>query len=117
MSIGIDELRCPCCGKVEIDSIFFARLRRARTMADVPFIINSGYRCPKHNAEVGSTSKNHTSGKAADLKVSGGPTRGKILFGLYTAGFKRVGISKTFIHCDTSDDVESCWLYSTKEAL
>ncbi len=111
MSLSLDEFKCKHCGKLQIDSAFFSRISRARVIADVPFIINSGYRCPEHNAAVGSTSENHTSGKAADIKAMDGPTRGKILMGLYTAGFKRVGVAKDFIHCDTSDDVESCWLY------
>jgi len=60
---------------------------------------------------VGSTSENHPRGKAADIRALNGPTRGKILKGLYGAGFTRIGIRKDFIHCDTMDEVESCWLY------
>ncbi|MFH2000720.1 MAG: peptidase M15, partial [Planctomycetota bacterium] len=60
---------------------------------------------------VGSTSKNHTSGKAADIKATDGPTRGKILKGLYRAGFQRIGVAKDFIHADSMDEVESAWFY------
>ncbi len=109
--LSLDEFRCPHCGNLQMDSAFFSRISRARVIADTPFLINSGYRCPVHNAAVGSTSSNHTSGRAADIAAIGGPARGKILKGLYAAGFTRVGIGKTFIHCDTSEDVESCWLY------
>jgi uncharacterized protein YcbK (DUF882 family) len=111
MSLSVDEFRCSCCNKVSLDTEFFAKARQARVIADVPFIINSGYRCEKHNQEEGSTSKNHTSGKAMDIKATDGPARGKILMGLYLAGFRRVGIGKDFIHCDTMDGAESCWLY------
>ena len=108
-----EEFACKCCGKHPIDSVFLAQLERAREIAGVPFVITSGYRCPKHNAEVGSTSKNHTSGKAADIKAASGPERGKILKGLYRAGFTRIGISfeKNFVHADSMDDIESCWHY------
>jgi len=106
-----EEFACRCCGKHPIDALFLAQLEKARGIAGVPFVITSGYRCPKHNAAVGSTSKNHTSGKAADIKAADGPTRGKILKGLYRAGFQRVGIAKDFIHADTMDEVESAWLY------
>ena len=109
--IVISELQCPCCGEVKIDNAFLARLRLAREIAGVPFHISSGYRCEKHNEEVGSTSRNHIEGKAADLVVVDGPTRGRILKGLYKAGFTRVGVHALFIHCDTMDEVESCWLY------
>ncbi|MDI6615648.1 MAG: D-Ala-D-Ala carboxypeptidase family metallohydrolase [Syntrophaceae bacterium] len=106
-----EEFACTCCGAVEMDEGFIERLSMARGMAGVPFVITSGYRCPKRNAAVGSTSKNHTSGKAADILATDGPTRGKILRGLYLAGFKRIGIAKDFIHVDSMDAVESCWLY------
>lgn len=113
MYFSQDEFKCKCCGKAPIDPLFVAQLEKARGIAGVPFVITSGYRCPKHNAAVGSTSKNHTSGKAADIKATDGPTRGKILKGLYRAGFQRIGISfeNGFIHADSMDDIESCWHY------
>lgn len=109
-----EEFSCRCgCGKKNMDVAFIDRLDKAREFADVPFVINSGMRCPAHNAAVGSTSMNHVSGRAADIKATDGPSRGKILKGLYLAGFKRIGISfaKGFIHADNSDSVESCWDY------
>lgn len=49
MSLKREEFACKgkdCCGgQLVLDSIFFATLSRARVMADVPFVINSGYRC------------------------------------------------------------------------
>lgn len=114
MSLERSEFACKCgCGKVVVESITFAMFCNAREIAGVPFIINSGYRCPAHNKAVGSTSANHTSGRAADIKATDGPTRGKILKGLYLAGFRRIGIDfkRGFIHADSMDDVESCWDY------
>jgi zinc D-Ala-D-Ala carboxypeptidase len=113
MYFTLSEFDCPCCKLHPMSPLFLAQLEKAREIAGVPFVITSGYRCPKHNAEVGSTSKNHTSGMAADIKTADGPTRGKVLKGLYRAGFTRIGISfeKGFVHADTMDDVESCWHY------
>lgn len=111
MYFRLEEFNCPCCGKHPIDALFLAQLEKAREIAGVPFVINSGYRCEKHNREVGSTSRNHVSGKAADIRATDGPTRGKILKGLYRAGFTRTGIGKTYIHVDSMDAVESAWLY------
>lgn len=108
---SIDEFKCKCCGKVFMNATFLAMLDNAREFAEVPFIITSGYRCEKHNAEIGSTSKNHTSGRAADIACSDGPTRIKIIAGLIRAGFRRIGVAKTFIHCDSVDSIESMWLY------
>jgi zinc D-Ala-D-Ala carboxypeptidase len=107
-----EEFACKCgCGKNEIDDKFLAQLDIARAYAGVPFIINSGYRCPIHNKEVGSSSQNHIAGKAADIQAADGQIRGKILRGLYLAGFRRIGISKTFIHVDSMESVENAWLY------
>jgi uncharacterized protein YcbK (DUF882 family) len=105
------EFACKHCGSVGMNPHFLEMIEKAREISGVPYVINSGYRCPIHNKAVGSTSMNHTSGKAADIKAVDGPTRGKILKGLYAAGFKRVGIAKDFIHADITDSAESCWLY------
>lgn len=108
---GMEEFKCPCCGQVRMDALFLAQLDNARDYAGVPFRINSGYRCEKHNKEVGSTSRNHTSGKAVDISCTTGPMRIKIVMGLIRAGFRRLGIGKSFVHADSMDEVESIWLY------
>ena len=107
----LDEFACLCCGesKMNIDTVL--RFDKARMIADTPFKMNSGYRCKKHNLEVGSTSENHPSGHAGDIECTENWQRIKILTGLIKAGFTRIGIHKTFIHADDMDKVESCWLY------
>jgi zinc D-Ala-D-Ala carboxypeptidase len=108
----LSEFECPCCKQAKMDQIFLNMLDHAREFAQVPFIINSGYRCDQHNREVGSTSNNHTSGRAADIACKDGPTRLRIVSALLKAGFKRLGIAKTFIHVDSNDgSPESIWLY------
>lgn len=107
----IDEFACKHCGQVHMDACFLAQIDNARDFAGVPFSVNSGYRCPDHNKAVGSTSRNHTSGKAADIAVNDGPTRLKIVMALIRAGFRRIGVAKTFIHADSMDDIESMWFY------
>ena len=107
----LEEFKCKCCGVQHMDSLFLLQLDNAREFAGVPFEITSGYRCPKHNAEVGSTSGNHPSGKASDIKCTNGPVRLKIVMGLIRAGFRRIGIRKDFIHVDSMNEVESIWLY------
>jgi len=94
-----------------MDLDFVMKLDRARMIADTPFVITSGYRCLKHNAEINSTSKNHPSGHAADIACDNGLKRIRILTGLIKAGFLRIGIRKDFIHVDDMDSVDSCWLY------
>jgi len=86
----------------------------ARTFSDIPFIINSGWRCDKNNKNVGGKpSSSHLIGKAVDIKSVGSRNRFLILYGLIYAGFHRIGIGETFIHADTDHekDEKVVWLY------
>ena len=110
-NFDLKEFNCPCCGGNEMKPVFLEMIDEARRLAGVPFGINSGYRCPKHNKEVGSSSANHTSGQASDIKCTDGPTRFKIVSALIKAGFRRIGVAKTFIHADCTDGPTSIWFY------
>ena len=88
-------------------------LDNARELADTPFNINSGYRTVKHNkAEGGKYDSSHLIGWAVDISCKTSVNREKIIRGLILAGFKRIGIAKTFIHADMDPDKPDCiWLY------
>jgi len=105
------ELECKCCGKKKIDKLFLAKLNYARESAGFPFIVDSGYRCPKHNAEVGSTSGNHVSGKAVDIRCFDANKRIRMVAALIAAGMLGIGVNKTFVHCDTNRTGTAMWLY------
>lgn len=108
------EFDCKCCGQNKMNQDFLEKLDDARRIAQVPFVINSGYRCPVHNAAVGSKSENHPEGRAADIDIASGNHRLNVLQGLFKAGFRRIGIAKTFIHVDNMNEIgapESCWFY------
>ena len=99
------EFRCPCCGLCHVDDWVVNRFNEARGIAGVPFIINSGYRCERKNAQLVATSgasktSAHMAGLAADLKAEESGTRFRIVDGLLQAGFLRIGIYPTFIHAD-----------------
>ena len=67
-----NELKCSCCGKVEMDEEFMRMLQELRDVAGFPFRINSGFRCLKHNSAVSSHKTKagiHTFGKACDISV------------------------------------------------
>ena len=109
-----DEFRCPCCGRQEMDMDFVNGLQDARDIADIPFHINSGWRCKKRNKAVGGVeNSSHLTGHAADIQAADSHTRFVIVSALIEAGFKRIGVGKTFIHVD--DDVSKAqsvmWLY------
>jgi len=108
------EFECLDCHEAFMDMDFINRLEEARTLGGIPFQINSGYRCKKHNKEVGSTSNNHTSGRAADIQCLLGSARRLIINALIQAGFNRLGIGKTYLHVDIMDaygSPKSYWVY------
>lgn len=92
---------------------FLTKLDKARAIADVPFKITSGYRSKETNKRVGGVStSSHLKGLAADISCKDSSTRQKIVNALIQAGFTRIGIADTFIHCDTDKDKQDAiWLY------
>ena len=110
----IEEFACSCCGVADMDDTFLNMIDIARDQADVPFKITSGYRCLKHNTEVGgATHSAHTTGYAADIACSSTANRYKIINSLMARGFNRIGISSQFIHvdCDPSLPCKVMWTY------
>lgn len=115
------EFMCKCgCGGERMHQSTIDKLQIARDTAGVPFHVNSGYRCKKHNKAIGSKQgSSHPRGYAADLKIKGffKATRNKrrslMLFSLKAAGFNRFGLADRFIHVD-DDPVKPAniiWLY------
>ena len=85
----------------EMDSTFIYMLDSARTIAGVPFEINSGYRSSQHNRFVGGVDNSaHTKGLAADIKVRNGRERSAVVRSLLAVGFTRIGVAKGFVHVD-----------------
>lgn len=111
-------LACPCCGLLNIDLNFLDKYQRARTLADIPFIITSGCRCKKHNKskKVGGkkNSKHLASAKkkctAIDTSCLSDRKRGIISDALFSVGLVHRGVDEEFIHCDNSKRV-AIWLY------
>lgn len=105
-NFNLREFVCKCCGTVKIDNELVQRLQLLRDRVKRPVIITSGYRCPKHNKEVGGVdSSYHTQGLAVDIVVEN--------YGLEelanlakAVGFKGIGIYKShgFIHLDLGEE-------------
>ena len=71
------EFVCKCCGELppvareNIEALVENVLDPARERFGKPIIVNSGYRCPKHNKEVGGVANSqHLRGEAADIRPS-----------------------------------------------
>ena len=95
---------------------FVRKLDDARTLADTPFSITSGYRTPAHNKKVGGVANSsHVTGYAADIAVKSNSARFKILNALHAVGFNRIGIGKGFIHVDNdpTKPQNTVWVYAT----
>jgi len=98
---------------INMDNAFLQMLDDARGIAGIPFKITSGYRSAEHNQKVGGVkNSSHLVGKAADIGVGSGNERYIILDALIKAGFRRMGVAKTFIHCDNDETKSnSVWTY------
>ncbi|HRI28150.1 MAG TPA: D-Ala-D-Ala carboxypeptidase family metallohydrolase [Chitinophagales bacterium] len=88
-------------------------LQNARNIAALPFKINSGFRTIAHNNKVkGVKNSAHTRGYAIDIATTTA-TQAKVIAALRSAGFKRIGIYKTFVHADNDPNLPTpaTWYY------
>lgn len=104
----------PTCQIEDMDSDFLHKLDTARGLAGIPFIINSAFRTVSYEESKGRDgTSSHTKGLAVDIKAEGSRAKFVILDALLKAGFNRLGVGDTFIHCDadTSKDMNVIWTY------
>ena len=90
------------------------KLEVARTIAGVPFHINSSWRDRATNERVGGKSNSaHLRGNAVDIACANSSHRYQIIDACLAAGFTRIGVAKTFIHIDVDEDLVGCviWTY------
>ncbi len=71
----LDEFHCKgedCCGHLlKIDPQVVKGVQKLRKEIDKPITVTSGYRCPRHNEDVGGQPHSlHLSGLAADITVA-----------------------------------------------
>ena len=91
---------------------FLEKLDELRHECKFPFTITSGYRDPSHSLEAKKeTPGMHTKGIAADIYVSNGVDRYKLLITAFNMGFTGIGVAKTFIHVDTRTSQPVVWTY------
>lgn len=112
------EFECKCgCGLDKVDPSFLWKLNQARDYAGVAFIVNSGCRCEAHNkAEGGSERSDHLGLPAcegADIKAENSDIRFRIISAALSAGFRRIGVAKSFIHLGNRDNNPQnvIWVY------
>lgn len=100
----LEEQYCPCCKTGKFAPELEAKINLAREIAGIPFVVTSGFRCEKHNKEIGgSANSSHLVGCAVDISTPDNYTRFKVLEGIMKAGFNRIGIAEKYVHCDIDD--------------
>lgn len=111
----VREFACKCCGRNEVAQEVLNMCQAIREELGVAVTINSGYRCERHNAEVGGVKGSyHTRGKAADLSCSlGGLKIFLAVHKLHVLGrlpelcYCIYYIKKNFVHIDCGGKRES----------
>ena len=100
------ELSCRCCGQLpplirgNIEALAENVLDPLRERYGKPIIVNSGYRCAKHNKAVGGASNSqHMVGEAADITAGSPEGNEKLLkILLESKNFDQLIIYPKFLH-------------------
>lgn len=103
-----EEFVCKCgCGRADMQRDFVIALDNIRKTLDVPLVINSGFRCERHNRSVGGGPA-HPAGVAADIAVFG-TIAYRLVGQAYEFGMTGIGVSQfgarrhRYIHLDALD--------------
>ena len=95
-----------------MDAKFLAKIDELRSACQFPFTITSGYRDKSHpNERSKSVGGTHTQGLAADIAVTGGVQRLRIVQVALRMGFRGIGVAKGFVHVDMRRTIPVLWCY------
>lgn len=101
------EFQCRCqyesCRSILVDTDLIKAYDKFRKLVDVRLTINSGYRCPAHNFDVGGKAlSRHQMGHAIDisLKTLNHLPNNDIKDLAVSSGFTFILFYKTFVHMD-----------------
>jgi uncharacterized protein YcbK (DUF882 family) len=109
----VEEMACPCCGKCDMAPYFMKAAEDFRTAVDHPLVVNSGFRCAKHNATLRDSSPTscHLGGLAADWRWTEDDAAHKqLMLSAALRIFDGIGIGKTYLHTDLGG-IKKIWIY------
>ena len=104
----------PTCSINDMNVEFMEKLDLLRERAGIPLVINSAYRSKEWDLSKGRSGNGaHTKGLAVDIRCNNSHNRYLILKYALEIGFRRIGISDTFIHVDDDSSLPQgvIWLY------
>lgn len=102
-----------CCTETIINEKLVEYLEKIREHFGKPIQITSGYRCVRHNSNIGgATGSRHSKGDAADIVITGVTPR-EVAKYAESVGIKGIGLYETsadghFVHIDTRE-AKSFW--------
>ena len=102
----------------KIDPSVVQRLDKAREIAKVPFIVDSGYRDENHPESIKNPTSSHIKGLAVDIATT--PETQSIIYNaLKKAGFIRLGVGSNFVHADMDYDKDKyiTWFYDGRPTI
>lgn len=96
-----------------MSEVFLDDIDRLRDKMGIPLIINSGFRCDNHNADIGgSPTSKHRLGLASDISTKNlsSEQRYNLIKNAYEIGINGIGIYKNFVHLDHRRGAPSLWV-------
>lgn len=102
--------------EVKVDPELVDRLQKLRDLVKKPIKINSGYRTPEYNKQIGGVGgSQHIEGKACDIVIKGyTPEQVKTL--AKKVGFRGLGLYDDFTHVDVRATASE-WDYRGKKSI
>ena len=103
-----------CCQKTVIDEKLVTYCQKIRDHFAAPVTVNSGFRCEKHNTDVGGAEHSfHVKGMAADIAVKDAAPTAVAKYA-ETIGIKGIGLYPWGVHIDTRSE-KSFWYGDAQE--
>ena len=95
-----DGCPMPASARENIEALVEAVLDPARERLGKPIYVNSGYRCPRHNAAVGGVpNSQHMRGEAADIRLAEIADNAEIVSAVKENGkWDQMIVYPTFVH-------------------